>query len=117
MRPAQLLEGAPAVGMPAGSSITSADAQRLLPVALQQWQAAGIDPVILQTLQATEIRIDDFAGDGLAWAMQGVISLDRDAAGYGWFVDATPNDHSEFLTGSGHGAANGQVDFADGDHA
>ena len=30
------------------------------------------------------------------WPATGVITIDQDAAGYGWFIDPTPADDSEF---------------------
>jgi hypothetical protein len=111
VRPAQLLDDPSAASSPLGSLITTADVQGLLPAALSQWQAAGVDAEVLRSLQNVEIRIDDFAEGDLAWAMPGVITIDRDASGYGWFLDPTPGDHAEFAANSALGQAAGQVDL------
>ena len=39
------------------------------------------------------------------------IWLDDNAAGYGWFIDATPIDSAEFDNGIGHGPSAGKVDL------
>ncbi len=43
--------------------------------------------------------------------MPGVITVDADASGYGWYVDTTPGNSSEFGRGRGHGTAAGAVDL------
>jgi hypothetical protein len=111
VRPAQLLDAQPAIAAPAGLTVSAADVERLLPTARAQWNAAGIDPAVIEWLENVTVLVDDFAGDGLAWAMPGMITIDRDAAGYGWFVDATPGDSVEFVSGSGRGLAAGRVDL------
>lgn len=42
------------------------------------------------------MRITDLPDSLLGLAQPGVIFVDRDAAGYGWFVDTTPSEDSEF---------------------
>jgi hypothetical protein len=111
VRPAQLLDGASGSSAPAGSTITSADVQQLLPAAAARWQAAGVDATQLRSLENLQIQIDDFASGELAWAMPGVITIDSDASGYGWFVDSTPFDDSEFASGLGNRAVGQRVDL------
>ena len=48
--------------------------------------------------RAVEWRIADLGGDLLGQAAGGIITLDDDDAGYGWFVDPTPNLDEEFTT-------------------
>jgi hypothetical protein len=75
--------------------LTSAAAQSLLPEAAARWQAAGFEAASAANVQ---VVIADLAGDLLGWASSAAntIWLDTDAAGYGWFVDATPSDDEEF---------------------
>src|SRR5262249_44257287 len=67
----------------------------LLPEAIQRWQATGVDASALAGL---DIRIVDLGGTTLGLASGHTIWLDADAAGWGWFVDPTPGDDSEFTT-------------------
>src|SRR5262249_34578333 len=59
------------------------------------------------------VRIDvvDLPNTTLGIASSKVIFLDADAAGHGWFVDATPWDNTEFVTGRGKGLAGNRVDL------
>src|SRR5262249_46225054 len=67
----------------------------LLAEAVHRWQAAGVDTSILGSI---DIRIADLGGAtlGLANETQHTIWLDDNAAGWGWFVDKTPRNDSEF---------------------
>ncbi|MFH1842062.1 MAG: Ig-like domain-containing protein, partial [bacterium] len=73
--------------------------------AMALWSSVldGLSPIqlslSLQDLADGELgraRIDEIGSDGLPSA--GTIILDTDAAGVGWFVDATPFDNLEFDT-------------------
>jgi hypothetical protein len=61
--------------------------------ALHRWQTLGANT---DRLSGTELRIADLAGTTLGLASGNTIYLDVNAAGWGWFVDATPQDDSEF---------------------
>jgi hypothetical protein len=76
-------------------SLTSAEVQPLLVEAEARWQAAGVDTSILG---AIDIRIADLGGTTLGLTSGNTIWLDDNAAGWGWFVDPTPSDDSEFTT-------------------
>jgi hypothetical protein len=69
--------------------------QALLAEAISRWQAAGVNT---SGLGGIDVRISDLGGLTLGQAGDGVIWLDDNAAGWGWFVDPTPNDNSEFTT-------------------
>ena len=49
------------------------------------------------------MRIADLPGASLAQPSGPTIWLDNNAAGWGWFVDATPWDDAEFTTPGDHG--------------
>ena len=49
------------------------------------------------------MEIDDLPGAMVGYADGSTIVLDVDAAGHGWFVDATPGDDSEFDTAGDQG--------------
>jgi hypothetical protein len=51
----------------------------------------------LLTLQQVEVQVDDLPGATLGTTNGTVITIDADAAGYGWFVDATPGQDAEFM--------------------
>ncbi|WP_198000435.1 Calx-beta domain-containing protein [Gimesia alba] len=53
-----------------------------------------------ETLEQIDIQVVDLEGDTLGRAAAGTIYIDVNAAGYGWFVDTTPTDHSEFAGSS-----------------
>ncbi|MCI0379143.1 MAG: hypothetical protein L0215_16165, partial [Gemmataceae bacterium] len=58
-------------------------------------QTAGLD---VGALDGVTIRIADLGGDLLGLTFGNTIWLDDNAAGWGWFVDPTPWDDSEFTT-------------------
>ena len=65
-----------------------------------RWQAAGANTSALRGL---DVRIADLGGLTLGKADGGILWLDNNAAGWGWFVDATPREDSEFTTPGGQG--------------
>ncbi|MGD8618152.1 MAG: hypothetical protein PVH54_03095, partial [Gammaproteobacteria bacterium] len=80
--------------------------QPLMGAAVQRWSEllAGADPIALDNVN---VRITDLSGDLLGLTVGDTIYIDSDAAGHGWFVDATPEDDVEFRDGtaiSGSGA-------------
>lgn len=64
------------------------------------WKQAGASAEQLAVLDSAEYRIVGLSGVSLGTAEGHVISIDIDAAGQGWFIDATPFDHSEFTLGA-----------------
>lgn len=72
----------------AGSQVTP-----LIAEAVRRWQSKGEDTSMLRGL---DIRIADLGGTTLGLASSNTIWLDDDAAGWGWFIDRTPWDDSEF---------------------
>jgi Ca2+-binding RTX toxin-like protein len=98
---------------PARAGVPTADAlQRLLNAALARWAAAGATAGDLARMRAVELRLDDLPRGQLGQTRDGAILLDRDAAGFGWFVDATPRNDAEFRGGiAARRAARGRVDL------
>jgi Ca2+-binding RTX toxin-like protein len=95
------------------------DAIQLAPVleaARDFWaQILGGDPR-LALLDAVDVQIGNLEGDQLALTLHGTIYIDADAAGHGWFVDASPMNSSEYLVMDGvlvasAGAAAGRMDL------
>jgi hypothetical protein len=82
------------------SPLTLSQVDLLLAEAARRWQAAGVDTT---TLAGVNVRIADLPGSTLGLASGNTIYLDVNAAGWGWFVDTTPADDSEFSTPGNQG--------------
>ncbi|MCB1087986.1 MAG: LEPR-XLL domain-containing protein, partial [Verrucomicrobiae bacterium] len=65
-------------------------------VATQRWIESGVDASQLAALSSISYQIADLPATQLGTASGWVITIDVNAWGQGWFVDATPNDNSEF---------------------
>src|SRR5205823_14965741 len=61
-------------------------------------------------LAGLDLRIADLSGATLGLASGHTIWLDANAAGWGWFVDVTPSDDSEFRRPGDQGEQN-QMDL------
>src|SRR5207249_1624180 len=83
-----------------GASLSAAQVTPLLTEALARWQAAGGNT---SALHGIEVRIADLSGTTLGLASGNTIWLDDNAAGWSWFVDATPEDDSEFTAPGNQG--------------
>ncbi len=70
----------------------------LITVAQANWSDVGVDP---GSFDSVRFRIADLPGLALGRTIRTaqneyVVTIDQDAGGYGWFVDATPADADEF---------------------
>ncbi|MEQ8784963.1 MAG: hypothetical protein RIC55_01635, partial [Pirellulaceae bacterium] len=76
--------------------LTEADLAPVVAEAIARWTSVDADAA--EKLANVEVRVDDLSGGylGLASSSSSVIRIDADAAGHGWFVDATPWDDVEF---------------------
>ncbi len=92
--PLQVQSGV-APGQANRETLTAEQVQPLLTEALARWQFAGVDTSGLTDIN---IQIADLGGATLGLASGHTIWLDDNAAGWGWFVDPTPRDDSEFNT-------------------
>lgn len=72
-----------------------AQAAPLFNEAYRRW-ATVEDALHLQALKAVRLAVADLPDGELAQYFEGTITLDVDAAGNGWFIDATPADNREF---------------------
>ncbi|TAM62262.1 MAG: matrixin family metalloprotease [Rhodanobacter sp.] len=63
--------------------------------------ATGLSSIAQEDLTGAQIRYANLPGMALGQEESGthsvVITLDETASGYGWFIDATPADNTEFL--------------------
>jgi len=64
---------------------------------IAQWtEALGVGDPRLAALGDLRFTIANLVGDELGYAEGKTIQIDADAAGYGWFVDLSPDSSSEF---------------------
>jgi len=77
--------------------LTQTDLGPIVDAAIVDWARAGLAADRAAALDGIAFVIADLPGSLLGLARDGKIYLDRDAAGRGWFVDATPEDDEEFL--------------------
>jgi hypothetical protein len=91
----------------AGGAIVSANAQtvttsQLAPIvnaAIARWAATGISAAQVATLKGATFQIANMDSRGLLGTTAGTtITIDDNADGYGWFIDATPMANEEFTT-------------------
>jgi hypothetical protein len=71
--------------------LTSEELQPVVQQAIALWAAAGIDPAQVSALSHVAVGIADLPGPWLGMAFPGAIWIDQDAAGYGWYLDASPS--------------------------
>jgi polyvinyl alcohol dehydrogenase (cytochrome) len=97
-----LLAESPGSGI--GAETLTADlAAPLLSEAIARWQAAGAD---MSALADVQIAIADLRGTQLGLASGNTITLDVNAAGWGWYIDPTPADDGEFYLPGDQGEQN-----------
>ena len=84
-------------------ALRQAPAERLLTQALARWEAAGADT---SALRGVDVRVADLGGRTLGRAAGGVLWVDDNAAGWGWFVDRTPRTDAEFTRHGNQGEKN-----------
>ena len=83
---------------PGSSEVLTMDALApLLAVAIAHWAAAGASAAQIEQMRNAQIRIADLPNSGfLANSDEHGITIDSNAAGWGWFIDSTPADNAEF---------------------
>ena len=118
-RDAQLAGDTPELST-SGSELTDAQLAAMVDEAIRRWSDAGVlDADQLAVLHALNFEIADLSGSSLGLATTDTIYIDSNAAGFGWFVDLTPTDDSEFEDLDGDGlytattgsAADGRMDL------
>ncbi|HEY1014758.1 MAG TPA: hypothetical protein VGE07_18750, partial [Herpetosiphonaceae bacterium] len=84
---APTLKAAGGAGPGGQGSISQAELDAATAAAISQWRAAGLGAEQLATLARIDVGLADLAGDQLGDAQGALISIDRDAAGWGWSAD------------------------------
>lgn|GEM_PF-3102849 len=99
-------------------SITQADLNSVRNAALSYWESTGLSEAQLSLLESVSFVLADLPDAMLGGASSTTILIDINAAGYGWFVDDTPFDNSEFaldsngnLVANEMGGASGRMDL------
>jgi hypothetical protein len=94
----------------AATPLDAGQVQPLAAAALDQWSGLGLSNAVLDRLSQVEFVVADLPGDTLGMVQGRTVYLDADAAGRGWFVDATPEANEEFVLDAS--AANMAIDPA-----
>jgi hypothetical protein len=89
--------------LPGGTADTLTENVLALIVAedVARWQAAGLPAVDVSRLARLNVQIADLPDSSLGVVCADGIRIDKNAAGYGWFVDATPATDEEFRPAAG----------------
>jgi hypothetical protein len=98
--PSLLLAAEGPTGVSSTDTLSGTDLDDIVSEAKHRWEASGLVSVQgLAMLDTIEVKVADLSGLilGAADESSGTLMLDSNAAGFGWFVDATPQDNSEFV--------------------
>jgi predicted Zn-dependent protease with MMP-like domain len=79
-----------------GDVLTAAELTPIVDYAVAAWKATDLDATQAQRLDEVHVQIADLPDDMLGQTIGNSIVLDYNAAGFGWYVDATPWDDGEF---------------------
>jgi hypothetical protein len=89
-----------AAGGPAADStaapLTDAELRPIVREAVRRWNLTGLTAAERKLLRSVTVQIGDLDGATLGLAAGTAVTIDRDAAGCGWFADATARSDAEF---------------------
>ena len=108
---ALVVAGGPAEDVSNPITLTQPMLAPIVTEAIARWHEAGIDPQRLAAISQVVVQIANLPGPDLGLASPGLIEIDRDAAGYGWFIDATPGSDSELALGAMNSPAKSRMDL------
>jgi Ca2+-binding RTX toxin-like protein len=95
--PGSAMVAATAAPMSSGATLTQAELDAIAAFAVSEWSdALGEGSSLLAVLAGASFGIADLSGAELGFTSGNTILIDADAAGWGWFVDASPASSSEF---------------------
>jgi VCBS repeat-containing protein len=77
-------------------TLTVSQLQTLLQEAIARWVASGTAASAVTVLPNMPVQVLDLPGSIVGFAGANAIWIDHNAAGHGWFLDATPWDDDEF---------------------
>ncbi len=82
---------------PGETNLSQAELDSVVAAAIAEWASAGASASQLAALHAVTFSVADLSGNIIGEETTPThITIDTDAAGYGWFIDPTPSDNSEF---------------------
>ena len=90
------LDGPSATHRLAASSLKPGDLKPIIAEAQRRWHRAGLPRNISESLNGVALAVVDLPADYLGSVESGVIYIDRDAVGHGWFVDSPRMLDEEF---------------------
>ena len=76
--------------------LTTQQLQSIVAAAIMAWEHSGISSEHLALLRTIDVRLADLPSSYVGLAFRHEVWIDRDASGFGWFVDVTPSDDIEF---------------------
>jgi uncharacterized repeat protein (TIGR01451 family) len=79
--------------------LSQAELDSFVTASITRWSATGLTDDQIAVLHSVTFAVADMPGLYLGSFAPGLIKLDSDAAGRGWFLDATPLEDSEFIAG------------------
>lgn len=82
-----------------GVQATLSALEALREAAVQLWIDAGASDAQIAAMRAVELNVADLYGGFIGQTTADGITIDIDAAGIGWFIDATPFANEEFAAG------------------
>ena len=112
-----LASGGAADGSNAGPPLSRDDLTPIVSAASDLLAGTGLTSSQIDRLHAVTVSVSDLSGARLGQALGSTITIDINAADYGWFIDSTPYDYEEFAIGSeglfaaGDSAASGRMDL------
>jgi hypothetical protein len=108
-------EGGAAPPSAQADGLASDQLSPLVSEAITRWSASGLDEAQIEALQSASVKIANLPGAvlGITSEPANTIWIDDDAAGYGWFLDATPAVDEEFASAR----LEGQLEAIDGEAA
>jgi hypothetical protein len=93
---APVLEALAALGAPPSPAVAEFLGQEQLSLVVEQailhWEAAGLAAAQVVAFRDVQVTIADLPGLQLGLATSNAITLDANAAGYGWYVEIGPQD-------------------------
>ncbi|MFC1597531.1 hypothetical protein ACFL5Q_06300, partial [Planctomycetota bacterium] len=88
---------------PNAVGLTLVDLEPIIVAAMDRWYRVTRSQKLLDEMSQAEFVIADLPGGMLGVTDGNTITIDWDAAGYGWFVDLTPSRDEEYRGGRGRG--------------
>jgi hypothetical protein len=108
-----MLSGSAAGADGAGYQLDEATLSSVVDAAIALWtQALGAGDSRLEALAGLHVSIADLPGLALGQTIGNAVTLDINAAGHGWYVDASPASSSEFSLGVDHALYAGESSAA-----